>query len=119
MHAGGSRLAAEKLGGDVVVSAVADEEHASIGTRSVLERLRTDAAIVTEPTGLGVCIAHKGFVWAEIEVEGRAAHGSRPAEGRDAITAMALSSPVLRSFRPRWIPRPAIRWWGPGPCTLR
>ena len=88
----GSRLAAEELGGDVVVSAVADEEHASIGTRSVLERRRTDAAIVTEPTGLGVCIAHKGFVWAEIEVEGRAAHGSRPAEGRDAITAMA---PVL------------------------
>lgn len=88
----GSRLAAEELGGDVVVSAVADEEHASIGTRSVLERRRTDAAVVTEPTGLGVCIAHKGFVWAEIEVEGSAAHGSRPAEGRDAITAMA---PVL------------------------
>jgi len=87
-----ARLASEGLAGDVLVAAVADEEHSSIGMQSVLERRRTDAAIVTEPTGLGVCIAHKGFVWAEIEVEGRAAHGSRPAEGRDAITRMA---PVL------------------------
>jgi acetylornithine deacetylase len=86
------RLAGEELAGDVVVAAVADEEHASLGVQSVLESHTADAAIVTEPTGLGVCIAHKGFVWAEIEIEGRAAHGSRPAEGRDAITAMA---PVL------------------------
>jgi acetylornithine deacetylase len=87
-----AQLASEGLAGDVILAAVADEEHASIGMQSVLERRRADAAIVTEPTGLGVCIAHKGFVWAEIEVEGRAAHGSRPAEGRDAIAAMA---PVL------------------------
>jgi acetylornithine deacetylase len=58
----------------------------------VLRRLQTDAAIVTEPTGLRVCVAHKGFVWAEIDTEGRAAHGSRPGEGVDAITGMA---PVL------------------------
>ena len=87
-----SRLASDGLAGDVVLAAVADEEHASIGMQSVLRERRTDAAIVTEPTGLGVCIAHKGFVWAEIELEGRAAHGSRPDEGRDAIIAMA---PVL------------------------
>jgi acetylornithine deacetylase len=58
----------------------------------VLRRWRADAAIVTEPTALRVCVAHKGFVWAEIETAGRAAHGSRPAEGIDAITRMA---PVL------------------------
>jgi acetylornithine deacetylase len=78
--------------GDVLVTAVADEEHASIGVQSVLKRHRADAAIVTEPTGLRVCVAHKGFVWAEIETAGRAAHGSRPDEGIDAITRMA---PVL------------------------
>ena len=86
------RLASEELSGDVIVTAVADEEYASIGVQSVLASRRADAAIVTEPTGLQVCIAHKGFVWAEIETEGRAAHGSRPAEGIDAITRMA---PVL------------------------
>ena len=31
--------------------------------------------------GLGVC--HKGFTWYEIEVTGRASHGSRPEEGID------------------------------------
>jgi len=87
-----SRLRRERLAGDVVVAAVADEEFASIGVRSVLKRQRTDAAIVTEPTALRVCIAHKGFAWAELETHGRAAHGSRPAEGEDAITRMA---PVL------------------------
>ena len=87
-----ARLRSERLPGDVVVAAVADEEHASIGVQSVLRRRRTDAAIVTEPTALRVCIAHKGFAWAELETQGRAAHGSRSAEGVDAITRMA---PVL------------------------
>jgi acetylornithine deacetylase len=86
------RLRSERLPGDVVVAAVADEEHASIGVQSVLGRWRTDAAIVTEPTSLQVCVAHKGFAWAEVETRGRAAHGSRTAEGVDAITRMA---PVL------------------------
>ena len=84
-----ARLRSERLAGDVVVAAVADEEYASIGVQSVLKRRRTDAAIVTEPTALRVCIAHKGFVWAEVETRGRAAHGSRAAEGVDAITRMA------------------------------
>jgi acetylornithine deacetylase len=83
------RLAAEDLAGDVILTAVADEEYASIGTQSVLQRWTADAAIVTEPTALRVCVAHKGFVWAELETAGRAAHGSRPAEGVDAITKMA------------------------------
>ena len=58
--------------------------------------MTADAAIVTEPTELEVVVAHKGFVWAEIVVEGVAAHGSRPDLGRDAITATA---PVLERIR--------------------
>jgi acetylornithine deacetylase len=78
--------------GDVVVAAVADEEHASLGVREVLGSVTADAAIVTEPTELELIVAHKGFVWAEIEVTGRAAHGSRPHLGVDAIVK---SGPVL------------------------
>jgi acetylornithine deacetylase len=85
-------VAKEELAGDVIVTAVADEEFASIGTQAVLEGRTADAAIVTEPTSLRVCVAHRGFVWAELETAGRAAHGSRPKEGVDAITRMA---PVL------------------------
>jgi acetylornithine deacetylase len=73
------------LAGDVVVAAVADEEHASIGVQEALRAVTADAAIVTEPTELELVVAHKGFVWAEIEVTGRAAHGSRPHLGVDAI----------------------------------
>src|SRR6185437_10346286 len=70
--------AALGLAGDVVVAAVADEEHASLGAQEALRAVRADAAIVTEPTELELVVAHKGFVWAEIEIRGRAAHGSRP-----------------------------------------
>jgi acetylornithine deacetylase len=69
----------------IVVAAVADEEHASLGVQEVLRSVRADAAVVTEPTEMEVVVAHKGFVWAEIEVAGRAAHGSRPHLGEDAI----------------------------------
>lgn len=74
--------------GDLLVAAVADEEYASIGTQEVLKHYRTDGAIVTEPTGLALCLAHKGFVWAEVETIGQAAHGSRFDLGVDAIMRM-------------------------------
>ena len=77
--------AAAGIAGEVVVAAVADEEHASIGVQEVLAHLSADAAIVTEPTELAIATAHKGFVWTEIVITGRAAHGSRPHLGVDAI----------------------------------
>ncbi|HZR45041.1 MAG TPA: ArgE/DapE family deacylase [Ktedonobacteraceae bacterium] len=76
------------LRGDVILTAVVDEEFASIGTNSVLKRWHADAAIVTEPTGLQLCVAHKGFSWLEVETIGTAAHGSLPEEGVDAIVKM-------------------------------
>jgi acetylornithine deacetylase len=80
------------LAGDVIVTAVADEELASLGTLAVLERVRADAAIVVEPTELRLAVAHKGFVGFELETHGVAAHGSRPHLGVDAIAKMG---PVL------------------------
>jgi len=81
---------ASRLGltGDVVVAAVADEEHASLGVQEVLRRVGADAAVVTEPTELELAVAHKGFVWSEVAVTGRSAHGSRPDLGVDAIVKM-------------------------------
>ena len=77
-----------ELAGDVVVAAVADEEHASLGVQEALRHVTADAAVVTEPTELELAVAHKGFVWSEIEVTGRSAHGSRPHLGIDAILKM-------------------------------
>ena len=73
-----------ELAGDVIVAAVIDEEHKSRGTEAVVERYDPDGAIVTEPTDLELALAHKGFVWIDVETRGRAAHGSRPDEGVDA-----------------------------------
>ena len=74
--------------GRVVVACVVDEEHSSIGADALVTRWRADAGVVTEPTDLDIAVAHKGFEWSEIETVGRAAHGSRPAEGIDAIRHM-------------------------------
>jgi acetylornithine deacetylase len=74
--------------GRLVIAAVADEEHSSLGADELVKTWRADAAVVTEPTGLDVAVAHKGFQWIAVETRGRAAHGSRPGDGRDAIMRM-------------------------------
>ncbi|HZD11535.1 MAG TPA: ArgE/DapE family deacylase [Candidatus Binatia bacterium] len=76
------------LGGDLLITAVADEEYASMGTADVLKHYQPDGAIVTEPTSLQLCLAHKGFMWLQVETVGRAAHGSRFDLGVDANMRM-------------------------------
>lgn len=79
------------LRGDVMLSAVVDEEYGSIGTEALLaewERWQCDAVLISEPTELEISIAHRGFVWLDIETFGVAAHGSRPQLGVDAIAKM-------------------------------
>lgn len=79
------------LAGEIIITAVADEEYASIGTRAIIDAgIRADAAIVTEPTRLAIVPAHRGFAWADLTVFGRAAHGSRYDIGVDANTLAAL-----------------------------
>jgi acetylornithine deacetylase len=87
-----ARSREERLATDVVVTCVIDEEYGSAGTERIATTMRADAAIVCEPTDERLCIAHKGFLGFEIEMPGRAAHGSRPDLGVDAIAAMG---PVL------------------------
>ncbi|MFX0092846.1 MAG: ArgE/DapE family deacylase [Candidatus Hodarchaeota archaeon] len=77
--------AGKELEGDVILAFVADEEYSSLGTEMLLEGYSTDAAIVCEPTDLQITIAHKGFAWTKVEVFGKAAHGSLPDKGIDAI----------------------------------
>lgn len=82
-------LAAEDIPGELIVALTADEEHASIGMEAlVASGAAADAAVVCEPTSLAVMPAHKGFLWIDVTVAGRAAHGSRPDAGVDAIAHM-------------------------------
>lgn len=91
MCAAAVRALDDGLAGEIVVAAVADEEYSSLGTRALVEHgVRADAAVVTEPTALAIMPAHRGFVWVEIAVHGRAAHGSRWEIGVDAIRLTGL-----------------------------
>jgi len=77
--------------GQVVIAAVVDEEYESLGLRSMLASgVRAEAAIVTEPTRLAICPAHRGFAWIDVTLTGRAAHGSRYDLGVDAIMHAGL-----------------------------
>jgi acetylornithine deacetylase len=84
--------------GRLVIAAIVDEEHSSIGADALVTTWRADAAIVTEPTDLAIAIGHKGFEWIEIDVFGRAAHGSRPREGQDAILRLGRVLGELESL---------------------
>lgn len=86
------------LAGDVMLSAVADEEYGSVGAEALLAewgRWHADAVLIAEPTELAISIAHRGFVWLEFEVTGVAAHGSRPQLGVDAIVKMGKALVAL------------------------
>ena len=79
-----------RLRGDLILTAVADEETGSLrGTRYLIENgLKADMAVVSEPTDLRIEIANKGILWAEIITRGRGSHASRPHLGVNAIDKM-------------------------------
>ncbi len=76
------------LRGDLILTTVVDEEFASIGTEAVAKEYRADGALVLESTELKIGVAHKGFAWVDVETVGKAAHGSKPDLGIDAILSM-------------------------------
>ncbi len=91
----------EALAGDLVLTFVADEEYESMGAAAVARqwgaraaeserRGRVHAAIVTEPTDMHICLAHRGFAIYRVVTTGRTAHGGRHEEGRDANMMMGL-----------------------------
>lgn len=98
MIAAAAALAPAWSRGRLIVACVADEEFTSIGADALVKRWSADAAIVTEPTDLRMALGHKGFAWLELVTHGRAAHGSRPAEGRDAIMRMGRVLAALEAL---------------------
>jgi acetylornithine deacetylase len=105
---GAAARAMGSLKGDLIIAAVVDEEWQSAGTRALLQSgIRADAAIVTEPTGLAVMPAHRGFVWIEVVIHGRAAHGSRWDLGVDAIRHAGLLLAELDRIDSEQLPKRA------------
>ena len=83
---------------EVTFIGLVDEENAQAGSRAVAAlKERADLAIVGEPTRLRVVTTHKGNLWLRLEARGRAAHGSRPELGRNAILKMARVVEILET----------------------
>ncbi|QFY09786.1 M20/M25/M40 family metallo-hydrolase [Nonomuraea phyllanthi] len=115
MMVAAARATAEgPLRGDVIVACVADEEHASSGTEEVLKSFTADAAVVAEPSHLELTLAHKGFAWFDVEIVGRAAHGSRPELGVDAIAKAGHFLVALEDLGRRLAQGPAHPLLGTG-----
>lgn len=116
------------LGGDLVLAFAADEEFGSVGMEELLAaidaeaeaeasvdpRQRPDGAVVLEPTDLGVTLAHRGFAWYRVEYEGRAAHGSQPELGLDAIGLAVDGLVALRALAAEIDARPRHPLLGAG-----
>lgn len=105
--------AAITLDGDLLVTGVADEEHASIGMMDLVRHVHADAAIVTEPTDMALVRGHRGFAWYRVEAHGRAAHGSRYDEGVDAIMHMGRFLAELDKLEQELRARPSHPLAGP------
>lgn len=90
-----------QLNGDLILSFVADEEYESIGAQALVKNLTTDAAIVTEPTDLKLCLAHRGFGVFKITTEGKTAHGGRHEQGIDANLLMGSVLSELNTLAKR------------------
>ena len=109
--------------GDVYIAAVSDEESDSAGMEAVLHdlgqrQIHPDAAIVPEPTGMDLCLAHRGFAWITITTRGRAAHTALRADGVNAIAHMGRVLTALEEYDRELLERPAHPLLGHGAATV-
>jgi acetylornithine deacetylase/succinyl-diaminopimelate desuccinylase family protein len=90
------------LKGDIILAAVVEEEISQLGTKTLVQKgLKADYAIVAEPTALDICVTHKGSNLIRIRANGKAAHGSRPDLGVNAIEQMMEIVGALKSLAER------------------
>jgi acetylornithine deacetylase len=117
-----ARLGIE-LAGDLIVNTVSEEESTGAGGLAMARTLRADAAIVPEPSGLGVWVACRGSLLPTVTVEGRAGHAGLPprrAEEGGAVNAiekMALVLAAIGELRREWQRLPPHPFLSPGDCV--
>jgi acetylornithine deacetylase len=75
-----------RLGGEILFASVPSEEDGGQGMLAAIRAGVTgDMAVITEPTGLDIVIAHAGAITFRLTVPGRAAHASVRREGVSAL----------------------------------
>ncbi len=90
---------------NILLSFVADEEDKSRGMEHLVEKWLPQISpapvggIFLEPTEEDIGVCHKGFTWCELAVTGKAAHGSRPEQGIDAILPLRAAMEELSKIQ--------------------
>ena len=88
-----------RLRGNVEAQFVIEEEAGGNGSLAVLAGGRlADAAVVFEPTGLGVHPANRGAAWFRLSVAGRSVHMGRYREGVSAFDEMIGLVAILKRY---------------------
>ena len=90
---------------DILLTFVSDEEDKSTGMEYLVDKWlpqvspATIGGIFLEPTEEDIGVCHRGFTWYELVVTGKAAHGSRPEEGIDAILPLRSALEELSNIQ--------------------
>ena len=95
-----------KLQGDIIFFAAAGEETDSCGARRFVsnwsEMPSLAGVVIPEPTDFEIVTAHRGILWLKVKTSGKAAHGSAPQLGINAITSMRAVLNELDNFKIRF-----------------
>jgi len=93
---------ADQLDGEILVASVPSEEDGGQGMLAAIRAGVTgDLAIITEPTGLEIVVAHAGAITFRLVVPGRAAHASVRREGISALDNLGLLVRALEADEER------------------
>ncbi|MFW9929270.1 MAG: M20 family metallopeptidase [Candidatus Thorarchaeota archaeon] len=81
----------------LIFAATADEEAGMTGAETIAPMIMKDAnlVIIPEATNLKIGVAEKGVLWIKLKIIGKAAHGSMPHEGINAIEGAMNIIPQL------------------------
>ncbi len=83
---------------EIIFAGLVDEEDGQTGSRALAASgFKAELAIVGEPTDGKIVTAHKGSLWLRLETRGKAAHGSRPEFGVNAVHEMARVVDLLQT----------------------
>jgi succinyl-diaminopimelate desuccinylase len=105
----------QKQGGLVLVLTAAEETGCQGAEHLAgLEILgAAGALLVAEPTSMMPMLGHKGAMWIRARTRGKAAHGSRPEDGDNAIYKAARAINLIADYSPSAARHPIL-----GPCTI-
>ncbi|MFZ2147387.1 MAG: M20 family metallopeptidase [Sedimentisphaerales bacterium] len=108
-----------KLQGDIVFAAAAGEETDSCGAKRIIsdqsQLPEFIGVVIPEPTDFAIVTAHRGMLWLEVTTKGKAAHGSTPQLGVNAIISMRSVLDELENYPRVFLPKTRA---GAGPHKL-